>query len=56
MLQIWGTSVNTLGKLRAVLETHTKFYLGGWGGLKEVLRSYILQIQIQTGLFHFGTV
>ena len=53
MLQIFGDSVKVLGKLQAVLKIQEKIYLGGWGVIKEDLRSYILQIQIfnSPGLF-----
>ena len=58
MLQILGTSVKSFGKLLICFEDTTKLNLGGWGGTKEGLSSYILQIQLfhSPCLLHFSTL
>ena len=52
MLQILGTGISKL-----FLETK-KLNLGGWGGTKEGLSYYILQIQLFNSpyLFHLSTL
>ena len=55
MLQILDINDNILGQLQPAWK---KTYLGDWGGINEVLKSCILQIQKYHSLclLHFSTV
>ena len=56
MLQILGTSVKIVGNLCS--GDTKKLNLGDWGGPKEGLSYYILQIQLfhSPSLLHFSTL